>query len=48
MNSVNMAEIICVNGIGISLMLFLLLTSIENIEEQSVGKRLFDLMGTPG
>ena len=44
MNSVNMAEIICVNGIGISLMLFLLLTRIENIEEHSVGKRLFDAM----
>lgn len=44
MNSVYMAEIICVNGIGISLMLFLLLTRIENIEEHSVGKRLFDAM----
>lgn len=44
MNSVNMAEIFIVNGIGICLMAFLRLTRIENIEENSFGERLFNIM----
>lgn len=44
MNTVNFAEIVIVNGIGILLMIFLLLTRIENIEERFAADRIFDTM----
>lgn len=44
MNSVNFAEIFIVNGIGICLMAFLRVTRIENIEENSFGERLYNIM----
>ena len=44
MDSGNMAEIIIVNGIGIFLMVFLLLTRIENVEKRFAGDKIFDSM----
>ena len=44
MNLVNMTEILIVNFIGVILMVFLLLTRIENIEKRFAGDILFDTM----
>lgn len=44
MNPVNMTEILIVNFIGVILMVFLLLTRIENIEKRFAGDILFDTM----
>ena len=44
MNSINMAEILIVNNIGIFLMVFLRMTRIENVEKRFVGDKIFDIM----
>ena len=41
---VNFSEIFIVNGIGIFLMIFLLVTRIENMEERHIDDRIFDIM----
>lgn len=44
MSSVNFAEIVIVNSIGIFLMVFLLLTRIENVEKRFAADKIFDTM----
>lgn len=44
MDSVNVVEIIIVNGIEIFLMGFILLTRIESIEKRFAGDKIFDIM----
>ncbi|MDD6043089.1 MAG: diguanylate cyclase [Eubacteriaceae bacterium] len=46
MDSVNMAEVIIVNGIGAFLMIFLRLTRIENPENRLIGDKLFNIIIT--
>ena len=40
----NFSEIFIVNGIGIFLMIFLLVTRIENTKERHLDDRIFDIM----
>ena len=44
LNSINMAEILIVNNIGIFLMVFLRMTRIENVEKRFAGDKIFDIM----
>lgn len=44
LNTVNIAEIIIVNSIGIILMIFLRVSRIENAEKRLLGDKLFDVM----